>query len=207
MRDALWLDRLPILARTEHEIADAVVQDRLFLLAGIERVDQRESFIVLVAKRSNRAAVERKCCRLCRRQARCHDIGAARDRHVDREVMTPELNHPWRGGRRRPEDADVGLGQPELNAAAAAAAARPAAGPAPSSILQDLVTVHDVGDLLIPLITEHRLQQRERGVMLSGGQIAESKVVALVDAARQVRPVGLLRAVESKHRLRTLSIV
>jgi hypothetical protein len=49
--DPLGLNGLAILAGPEHHVADPVVENRLLLLRGIERADQREGLVVLVAKR------------------------------------------------------------------------------------------------------------------------------------------------------------
>ena len=46
----------------------------------------------------------------------------ADDRDVDREMMPAELNHPWRGRRRRAEQRNVVLVESETDAAASASA-------------------------------------------------------------------------------------
>ena len=56
--DAFGRDHLAVSARAEHEVANLNAENRLLLLLGIERVDERERFVVFVAQRTHRPAVD-----------------------------------------------------------------------------------------------------------------------------------------------------
>ena len=143
-------------------------------------------------------------------QAGRHHAVRADDRDVDRQMMPAELDHP-RGRRgRRAEDRQVVLVLSEDNPASASATrrsaassgrgARTAAGPSASLILEHLVAVHDLGDLVVAVSTEHRGHQRERGLALGGGHVAQPQALALKDPTGKIGPVDLLGAVEWKQR-------
>ena len=161
-----------VLPGAEHEIADPVIQDGLLPLPLVERVDQREGLVVLLAERTDGSAVERVRGRLRRGQARRHHVGAPDHGDVDREVMAAELDHPRRGLGRRTEEGDVDSSAPNFThrlqrrglvhrrVRRAGRCPRPTPGRARSSAgppgsawpppggLQDFITVDDLGRLL-----------------------------------------------------------
>jgi len=58
-----------------------------------------------------------------------------------------------------------------------------ATGPPASGILEHLVTVHDVGDLLVALAAQGRGNERQRGLTLPRCQVAEAQAIPLIPAS------------------------
>src|SRR6188508_3464717 len=56
---SLGLDGLAVLPRAEHEVAHVVAEDGLLLLTLVERVQQRERPVALLAERTHRLPCER----------------------------------------------------------------------------------------------------------------------------------------------------
>jgi len=91
---ALGLDGLAILPRSEHKIGYAVVENRLFPLGLVEGVQQSESFVVLLAERPHGLAVQRVESGLSGGQARRENTPLAGDRDVERQMMAAKLQDP-----------------------------------------------------------------------------------------------------------------
>src|SRR4029079_12207388 len=101
-------------------------------------------------------------------------------------------------------------GAPKANAAAAPARsprrALAAPGPAASLILQNVIAIHDVGDLLIAVATQGGGHQCERGLTLLRRQVAKTQTLSLKNPGGQVRPAGPLAAGEIEGAFGTLRI-
>src|ERR1700760_2448980 len=102
----LWNNRLPILSWTEHKIGKLVAQDRLLALLVVERFEQREPLITLLAERPHRFSAAGVEGRLRAGQSRRQHAALAGDRNVERQMMTSELQHPRVLLRRSSEDRD-----------------------------------------------------------------------------------------------------
>src|SRR5579863_10449688 len=117
------------------------------------------------------------------------------NRDVDGEMVPAELNHPGRSCRRSPEERNVVLVESEASAAAASSSpvgsrSLTATGPPASGILQDLIAVHDVGDLVVTLAAQGCGNQRERRLALLRRQVAEAQAIPLKSSSGKVGPAG-----------------
>src|SRR5262249_17905985 len=72
--------------------------------------------------------------------------------------------------------------------------------------LEYLVTVHDVGDLLVTLATERGSDEGQRRAALRRSEISEAQSIAAKNGAWKVRPSGSLRAVEREGPLHALRV-
>src|ERR1022692_3116601 len=200
--DALRLDHFSVGSGTQHQIGHLIVEDRALLLPRIERTDERKTLVVFTAKRPNGLAVQGVLRRLSRRQAGGHHAVGADNRDVDGKMMPAKLNHPRLGRRRGSEERHIVLIESEPNASANPAgtpASLSATGPSAAGILQHLVTVHDVGDLLVALTAQGRGDQRKGRLALPRRHVAEAQAISLKDSGGKVGPASPLGAVEAER--------
>ena len=205
-RDTFGRDRLAVGAGAEHKVANFVAEDGLLLLIRVERIDERERLVVLVAQRTDRPAIDAVAGRLRARVRRRQHVLAPRERDVDGEMMAAKLNHPRIGRGRLAEDADVVLGAAEADRELPGARRG-----APR--LEHLVGVDDRHHLLEAVAAQRRGDQRKRRLLLRGRHVAELEAVPLGgarlqrDARRQVRPDGAGLLVERDVGLEALALV
>src|ERR1039457_6080400 len=200
--DALRLDHFSVGSGTQHQIGHLIVEDRALLLPRIERTDERKTLVVFTAKRPNGLAVQGVLRRLSRRQAGGHHAVGADNRDVDGKMMPAKLNHPRLGRRRGSEERHIVLIKSEPNDYASPAgtpASLSATGPSAAGILQHLVTVHDVGDLLVALTAQGRGDQRKGRLALPRRHVAEAQAISLKDSGGKVGPASPLGAVEAER--------
>src|ERR1035441_9661947 len=210
--DAFRLDHFSVGAGPEHQILHFIVKDGVLLLRGIQRVDECKALVVFTAAAPNGLAVQNVLRRLGGRQAGRHYCVRADHRDVDREMMPAELNHPGRGCRRGSEERNVVLVESEANPAAASACRRgtcaslAATGPTAPGVLEDLISVHDVGDLLVALAAQGCGNERERRLALPRRHVAEAQAIALKDSRGKVGPAGPLAAREAERAFGPLGV-
>jgi hypothetical protein len=72
---------------------------------------------------------------------------------------------------------------------------------------EHFVAAHDLGDLPEPISTQGNREQRHHGVARGRREISETQPLAAEDAAREIRPLGLLRSFGRKLHLRTARII
>src|SRR5713101_6335328 len=173
---ALRLYGSSVLAGPEHEVGHVVAEDGLFPLRGIQGRHQRERAVVLVSQRPNGAALEGVTRGLRSGQARRQSGLAPRERHVDPEVMSTELQHPRGAEGRHAQEREVILVLAEPHASA----------PAPSP--KDLVAAHDLDDLSISVLTESGREEGHGCGPLRCREVAQAQPLAFVYSGRKVGP-------------------
>ena len=109
-------------------------------------------------------------------------------------MVPAELNHPRLGGGRLAKERDIIFFLPENRLAA--------------RFFQHLVGLDDLQNLLVPLRTQRRCQNRQHGVALRFCEVAHAQALPFEDCCRKIRPALALRLVlEIKDDLATLGIV
>src|SRR5262249_33591934 len=119
--------------------ADLIIQHCLLPLRLVERIDEREPHIIFTAQRTHRFTVEFVNGGLRGGQAWREDIALADNRHVDRQVMAAELNHPGFRERRRAEKGQIVFVAAEGQSSWASRAARAAAATSGSATARSAI--------------------------------------------------------------------
>src|SRR5258707_1653493 len=135
-----------VLTRPKHEVGHAVAKDGLASLGGIQGRHQRECAVVLVPQGPKGAALERVTRGLRSGKTRRQRGLAPRQRHVDRQVMSAELQHPRGANGGHSKKGQVILVLAESHASAPRWLTRRSP--------KDLVAAHDLDDLSVPFLTE-----------------------------------------------------
>src|SRR5262249_43808631 len=154
-------------------------KDGLFALRLVQRTKQGESLVSLATKGTHRFAFEFVDRRLRAGVAGRERALFAGKRDVKAEMVAAELNHPRLGDRRLAEERDIIFIAPKDRLAA--------------RFSQHLVALDDLQNLLVPLRTQRRGQDRLHGLALRLGKVAHAQALPFDDGCRKIRPALALR--------------